>query len=670
MAIKKIMIEKTHMTETGKSRVYLNEFNVLMENTAYLPLVSGLLRAYAETFEEIREQYEFMPFIFFRDGVENIIAHYDNPSVAAFSVYMWNEQICLRVSEELKKRYPGVLIIFGGPQVPFNSWQYFADYPFIDVAVRGEGETTFSEILRRLTVSRNFEGISGITWRNHATGDIIRNDAEQKLPMDIDIYPSPYISGLFDDLIARHRDFEFQTIIETSRGCPFTCAYCVWGQGGLNRKMRYHSLKRLSAEITWLAEHKVRYVFNADSNFGINKRDIEIARLLVEAKQKYGYPEKFRSCFTKNAEDRIYDIAMLLCKHELEKGITLSFQSVNIDVLKNIKRQNIQLSTYKNLQVKFNCENVPVYTELILGLPGETYGSWVEGVDTIFESGFRGQLFIYLCEVYPNTDMADPTYQKRFGIIKKRIVLTETHGAIRIGRLISEFQDVVISTSSMPPQDWQRSLVFSCMAMTLFSLKLCFFIIIYLHKRYKVKLSDFIEYICSLKIETDDITVLRDEVAEFENHVERILAGKGKSCKVSGFGSIYWDIEEASFLRISTRLEQFYDEMLVIVKVFLNRQGIRGFDERELAEVVQYQRLRIPTVKKWTNNEYRFAFTIPEYFESLLLTGDGSLNERPQIMRLQYQDLEGDTVRYAREVILWGRKSNRIVVPAEWRNAD
>ena len=69
-----------------------------MERAAYLPLVSGLLRAYAETDVGIRDSYEFMPFLYYRDSVENIMAVYDNPSVAAFSVSMWNEQLNLNVA--------------------------------------------------------------------------------------------------------------------------------------------------------------------------------------------------------------------------------------------------------------------------------------------------------------------------------------------------------------------------------------------------------------------------------------------------------------------------------------------------------------------------------------------------------------------------------------------
>ena len=86
--------EQSERTELGrqmlhrKRRLYFNEFNVRLDNATYLPLSSGLLRAYAETSELLRANYDFMPFIFYRDNLERILGHYDNPDVAAFSVSM------------------------------------------------------------------------------------------------------------------------------------------------------------------------------------------------------------------------------------------------------------------------------------------------------------------------------------------------------------------------------------------------------------------------------------------------------------------------------------------------------------------------------------------------------------------------------------------------------
>lgn len=115
----------------------------------------------------------------------------------------------------------------------------------------------------------------------------------------------------------------------------YNCVYCFWRRGHSSAKYRFHSLERVKSEIEWCADHKIKYVFNADSNFGMHKRDYEIASFIVDAKKRYGYPEKLRTCFGKNTDDRIFDIGLLMQENGLEKGVTLSRQSSSNEVLKN-----------------------------------------------------------------------------------------------------------------------------------------------------------------------------------------------------------------------------------------------------------------------------------------------------------------------------------------------
>ena len=122
-------------------------------------------------------------------------------------------------------------------------------------------------------------------------------------------------------------------------------------------------------EIDYFCEKKIEYVFNADSNFGMHKRNYDIALKLVENKKNKGYPEKFRTCWGKNTSEMIFKIASLMHYYELDKGMTLARQSNSKEVLKNAKRDNIKLNACSTLQNKFNLINVPVYAEMILGLP-------------------------------------------------------------------------------------------------------------------------------------------------------------------------------------------------------------------------------------------------------------------------------------------------------------
>lgn len=655
----------------SKRRVYFNEFNVLMEGTAYLPLVSGLLRCYAQTQPVLRGNYEFMPFLFYRDRLGPILERYENPSVAAFSCSMWNEQINLRVAEQVKRRHPNCLVVFGGPNVPHRPEAYFKRHPFIDAAVRGEGEEAFSEILERALESRDFSGILNVAYRHPRTGACVINSGQRPQPRDLDVYPSPYLEGVFEPLMAEWASqMRFQAIIETNRGCPFLCTFCFWGQGGLSTKYRFHSLDRVKGIIDWCGQHKLQYVFNADSNFGMHPRDYQIAEFLTETKRRYGFPDKFRTCFGKNTDERIFRVAKLLHEHGLEKGITLARQSNDEEVLKNIKRQNIKLETYKSLQLMFNEHSIPVYTELILGLPGETYGSWLRGIDDILNSGIRNQLFVYMCQVLTNTELSDPECMERFKIRTIRIPLAEIHGEVRPDYLATEYEDVVVETAGMTLADWRRMAKLSWVMQAFHSLKLAYFLMVYLHERYGVKYTDFLRYVSEEQMPSSSGQILRSEMRHFDGILDGILSGRDRGTVMAGYGQFYWDVEEASFLRISEHLPRFYAELLEVTQAFLSERGIE-YSREELGEVVEYQRLRIPLPDGVGHAGPRiFQYNLPEYFEHTYTSEEVSLKRLAQGMELDVKDYQGDRKTYARETILWGRKSGTMLTKVRWYDLE
>lgn len=654
-----------------KKEVYLNEYNVFMDGSTYFPFVSGILQSYVNQFPNLVENYQFEPFVFYRDNLENIVEKYKNPSVVGFSVSMWNEQLSLRVAQIVKDRFPECLIVFGGPHVPHQAEEYFKRHPFIDIGVRGEGEECFAEILTRFLESRDFSGIAGISYRNPVTKECIRNSLEREQSKDLDIYPSPYLTGCFDDLVAEYPDIRFQAIIETNRGCPFPCAFCFWGQGGLSRKYRFHGLERLRQIFDWCGKNRIEYVFNADSNFGMHPRDYQIAEFLVEAKKKFGFPDKFRTCFGKNTDDKIHKVATLLHAHGLEKGITLARQSNDEQTLKNINRQNIKLDTYKALQIRFNEGNIPVYTELILGLPGETYESWLRGIDNILESGIKNQLFVYHAQVYPNTEFGDKAYQEKFKMELTRIPLSEIHGAVRPGYLVTEYEDIITQTESMSREDWKRMTIFSWVLQVFHSLKLAYYVMIYLHLRCGVKYSDFLKFISEKQMSESCGSILRSEVEKFEKQVENILAQKGRMRVLPEYGAIYWDEDEASFLRLSENPPVFYQELHRIVKDFLDKRGV-DYSAEELTQVMEYQCLRIPLQKGVPlTGQKTFSYNLPEFFEKCFTSNQLSLQKTVQTVELVGpRDFGGNQREYAKQIILWGRKSGTILNPIRWMESN
>ena len=179
-----------------KKRIYFNEYNLLMGHATYLPLVSGILRAFSEDSPEILENYEFMPFIFHIDSKENILDQYKKPPhIAAFSVYVWNEQLCLEVAKEVKRRFPECIIIFGGAQPPHKPVEYFEENHFVDISVRGQGEETFRSILIALANSYPLTEVPSISWRDPESGKCVINEKELEFNKDLDRFPSPYLKG-------------------------------------------------------------------------------------------------------------------------------------------------------------------------------------------------------------------------------------------------------------------------------------------------------------------------------------------------------------------------------------------------------------------------------------------------------------------------------------------
>jgi putative methyltransferase len=653
------------MIQLAKNNVYLHEFNVLMENTVYLPLVSGLLSSYARSISTIAQHYNIMPFIFTRKDIKEILPVYQSPKIAAFSTSMWNEQLNLRLAAQIKRLYPDCLIVFGGPQVPSASDSYFAQNPFIDITVRGYGEAIFSKILETFIDTRDFSSIPNASWFDEKTKSVIHNEcvaAYEVLP-DISVIPSPYLSGEYDYLFNGRGDIKYQSIIETNRGCPYSCTYCYWGKGETNKRIQFYDLKRVANEIVWCAEHKIEYLFNADANFGIAERDIEIAEILVETRRKYGFPNKFRTCYTKNAENRVVEISDMLRAGGLEKGITLSFQSVDLEVMKNVKRKNIDLPRYKELIAQLTRKNIPIYTELILGMPGETIDTWTNGINSIYSSGFRGQLFIYPCEVYPNVEMNDPAYIKKFGINTIRIKMTEAHGIPHKVNDIHEYQNIVCGTNSMSIDDWCAMLVFSWLTMLLLSMKAALFIIEYLHVRYGIKHTDFVGYLLakhSTHGSSGDSLIAR-EINSLVVHVKDILNGAGRCSILPEFGNIYWDQEEVGFLRISKELEKFYSEMTVEVVNFLASLNL-PVNSTELEDIILYQQSRMPRliIGGDRNNIVAFRHNIPEFFDSILAGKPVAIVENPQKLSVNLKGYK-DAADFAVNVVMIVRKSDNIL---------
>ncbi len=471
-------------------KVYFFESQIPMENVVYLPLVSGILQAYAQTFHVLKESYAFQPFIFMRDTPENMLKDVKDPFLMAFSVCIWNHQISLTCAKMVKERYPECKIVFGGPQVLVDDKER---YPFIDYIIQEEGEKKFVRLLASLLEEP-------LNVETHNLGN----------------YPSPYTEGLYDRYIIERPDITFQAIVETNRGCPFTCSFCYWGQGFEEKKVRHHDLHHVQEEAEWIGRNKIKYIFMADANFGMYERDQEVAKIYVKVKEQYGYPEKIRVCYGKNKEENVYKTAKILHEAGLGKAVTLAKQSHSNEALSAIRRSNIKLDVYNNLALKYHAEGIPTYTEIILGLPGETLESFKRGVEEIIVT--PTQLFIYHCTILPNTEMASPAYIEKHGIKTVRVPMTEIHGEIRKPGMVVEYEDIIVETATMPMKDWIECCVYSWMTQLVNSFGI------------------------------DDVPFWVERW--FQRIAVGITEGKSRGQTNTVYGNIYFEVEEMAYLLI------------------------------------------------------------------------------------------------------------------------
>ncbi len=392
----------------AKKNLYFIQPSFFYGDSLYLPYASGVLAACAMSDGRISESYELKKIVFKRDIIAETAASFEPPFVAAFSCYTWSLEYNKAFAKALRALFPGCSIVFGGHSVPKGT-EMLEALPEIDYTIYGEGEDAFNALLLALDGEGTLSDVPGLSYRLPDGGYAANTPLP---PCRID-FPSPYLAGIFDEMVAKS-PYRFSAILETNRGCPYGCAFCDWGQ--LKAKIRQFPLERTFAEIEWMAAHKIEYCYCADSNFGIFERDIDIIDKAIALKKQSGYPEKFRVNYAKNSNDAIFNINKKLHESDMNKGVTLSFQSLTPAVLENIGRKNITIDRFSKLMLRYSDAGIPTYSELIFGMPGETYETFLESVNTLFEAGQHNAMFVYNCELLVNSEMGSPEYMAQHKI--------------------------------------------------------------------------------------------------------------------------------------------------------------------------------------------------------------------------------------------------------------
>lgn len=536
-----------------KKRLYMVHAQGRYGSNTYIPLTSGVLWAYARTFPEIDAAYEMVDFLYLKEAIDVAVARLDAPDLIGLSHYLWNAEWNKAFAQAVKAKFPNCVIIVGGVQVPDESPRILEEHPYFDFAIYGEGEGAFADFLRAHLGSdiTTYVGVGSLIYRTH--NSLVVNSRHAFV--DLAELRSPYLDGVFDKLW--EREPRWQILIEYDRGCPYLCSMCAWGQAAMN-ELRLFPEERIRAELEWFGQHKVDYVDQADANYGIVKRDIALTDALVAVKAKYGFPKTFRTSFAKNSNEAIWTIANKLHDAQMLKSVTLALQSMDDNVLVNIQRKNIKFDKFGDLVRRYEEVGIPTYTELILGLAGESIDTFLDGMERCLEAGQHSGLFVYLNISLENTEQRDPKYVAAHGLRALPMKAMLTHGTPD-DSVPREMQDIVIETASMPHADWKTAYLHSKVVEIFHAQGLLQDVAIACHKR-GMKYRDFYSQLTDwLRAHPD--TVAGREFYALERLLNHVLAGGLWDCVDERLGDISWPPEEFAFARICLEKDTFYDEV-------------------------------------------------------------------------------------------------------------
>ncbi len=431
-----------------------------------LPYQYGLMRAYLEQFAPQPERYQFLEPCFRAASVEETAQHCAAADLIGFAVYLWNEQFNLAVSRRIKELNPDSVILFGGPQVPVDAGRLLRDHPWLDLACAGEGENSFMDVAEILE-TRNWRACRGIAWID-SKGRYHQNPLSFLSSESLAACRSPYESGTFEPLFSKYPEINWLMPVETNRGCPFHCAYCAWGAGHMDQRVRRFSMERIRADIDWAGRHGIEQVLVCDSNFGLLPRDTEIVRHAIEVSGQTGAFNAISIQSSCEVSERVYTIHEKLSSHGLSGGATIGVQSRSERVLNLCGRSFVPRLALKSMMKKYARLGIATYCDMILGLPEETYSSFASGIAEIIESGQFNHLFVYPFSPLVNTVMGERAFQRTHGLRTVSQMMAGTHACASEKPVVNEYMDIVVETNTLPAADWCRARAYLWLTQLLF----------------------------------------------------------------------------------------------------------------------------------------------------------------------------------------------------------
>lgn len=376
----------------------------------------------------------------------------EKPDVIGFGFYNWNENLSMYFARLIRQKYPETILVAGGLNIPSEGKilkeRYLNKYgSLFDAYIPYEGEQPMINLTRVLLSSCSRKGL----FLKQIPGCFLASEeglSEKKIDphiIDLKDIPSPYLSGILDEML---QDRMLSPIIQTMRGCPYQCAYCVGGKKEYSR-IRPFPIEQVKEEILYLKKKaKNRSLRMTDDNFGILPRDAELAEFIKKISEEEGYPQSLNVYTGKINNDNVKKV-MLALKDFIPYNISL--QSTTSDVLSIIKRNNLSLPEIKEAFQWAKNNNMITATEILHGFPEETYQTYMECVQDLFkirvDSASSHEVWLL-----PNTELASKENREKYGL-QSRFTLGADAISIFDDEIICEYDEHVVGSKSMSVED-------------------------------------------------------------------------------------------------------------------------------------------------------------------------------------------------------------------------
>lgn len=325
------------------------------------------LRAYAKPYMDEIEIAEYT----INQQVDDILMslYQKKPEILCFSCYIWNIEYVERVIKEIHKLLPDVPIWLGGPEVSYDARDVLKRLPQVTGVMKGEGEVTFLEVMDHYHGKKDdLRKIAGLTFREEGNDEMI--ETPWRPVMDLSKVPFVY---------EHIEDFEHKIIYyESSRGCPFSCSYCL---SSIDKCLRFRNLSLVKKELQFFLDHKIPQVKFVDRTFNCrHEHAMEIWRYIKE------HDNGITNFHFEVAADILKDDEIELIS-DMRPGLIqleIGVQSTNLETITEIHRK-MDFKKVADIVTRINAgHNIHQHLDLIAGLPYEDLESFKKSFQDVY----------------------------------------------------------------------------------------------------------------------------------------------------------------------------------------------------------------------------------------------------------------------------------------------